>query len=57
MGITYGLDISDDNDAYICVAEQALDGMSKASQPGAFWVDLFPVCEYILTTTHMGMTF
>jgi hypothetical protein len=40
MKVIYGLDVADENDRYITIAEQALDGMAKASSPGAFLVDI-----------------
>ncbi|KAF8910745.1 cytochrome P450 [Mucidula mucida] len=43
MNVTYGMEISDDDDDYIRVAQIALDGMAKAAHPGAFLVDIFPM--------------
>ncbi len=45
MNVTYGMEISDDDDDYIRVAQIALDGMAKAAHPGAFLVDIFPMRE------------
>jgi hypothetical protein len=45
MNITYGLEIHHQGDRYVQVAETALDGMSKAAVPGAFFVDIFPICQ------------
>lgn len=42
MNVTYGIEIEDEDDHYITVAETALDGMAKAANPGAFYVDIFP---------------
>ncbi|KAJ7596548.1 cytochrome P450 [Mycena floridula] len=47
MNVTYGIEIADCDDSYIIVAEKALDGMAKASVPGAFLVDLFPALTYV----------
>jgi hypothetical protein len=46
MNVTYGIEIDDDKDRYMTVAEFALDGMAKAAHPGAFLVDIFPICAY-----------
>jgi hypothetical protein len=43
MNVTYGIEIADQDDRYITVAETALDGMAKAANPGAFLVDIFPI--------------
>lgn len=47
MNVTYGIEIQDEDDHYITVAETALDGMAKAANPGAFFVDIFPICAFI----------
>ncbi|KAH8823464.1 cytochrome P450 [Flagelloscypha sp. PMI_526] len=47
IGVTYGLQIAEKNDTYIRVAETALEGMSIASAPGAFFVDLIPAMKQI----------
>ncbi|KAF9070685.1 cytochrome P450 [Rhodocollybia butyracea] len=47
MNVTYGIEIEDEEDHYITVAETALDGMAKAANPGAFFVDIFPVLKYV----------
>jgi len=49
MNVTYGIEIADgdEDDHYIVVAETALEGMAKAAHPGAFLVDIFPVCKSV----------
>ncbi|KAJ4485859.1 cytochrome P450 [Lentinula aciculospora] len=47
MNVTYGIEIQDKEDHYIIVAENALDGMAKAANPGAFLVDIFPILKYV----------
>ncbi|THV02863.1 cytochrome P450 [Dendrothele bispora CBS 962.96] len=47
MNVTYGIEISDQDDHYIVVAETALEGMAKAAHPGAFLVDIFPILKYV----------
>ena len=48
MSVTYGIKIAATNDRYITIAEKALEGMSQAASPGAFFVDLLPCREYIV---------
>ena len=47
MKIVYGIDVQESNDPYISLAEIALDGLSQAAIPGAFWVDFFPILKYV----------
>ena len=47
MKITYGIDVKDSNDPYISIAEEAIDGLTKAGVTGAFWVDMFPLLKYV----------
>ncbi|KAJ3886163.1 cytochrome P450 [Lentinula edodes] len=49
MNVTYGIEIQDEDDRYVTVAETALDGMAKAANPGAFLVDIFPILKYVPT--------
>jgi hypothetical protein len=45
MGVVYGIKVLPHDDSYISVAEEALDGMARAANPGAFLVDIIPSCE------------
>jgi len=45
MRVVYGIVVSPQDDKYISVAEAALDGMARAANPGAFFVDFIPICE------------
>ena len=47
MKIGYGITVQESGDPYISVAEVALDGITQAGIPGAFWVDLFPILKYV----------
>ncbi|KAK1220118.1 hypothetical protein PQX77_017157 [Marasmius sp. AFHP31] len=47
MNVTYGIEIADEEDHYITVAETALEGMAKAAHPGAFLVDIFPILKHV----------
>ena len=44
MGVVYGITVAPENDRYITIAEKALEGMSKAANPGEFLVDIIPIC-------------
>ena len=41
----YGLTILPENDPLVKTADQAIDSMLKAASPGAFLVDIIPLCE------------
>jgi len=43
MGVVYGITVAPENDHYITIAEKALEGMSKAANPGEFLVDIIPI--------------
>ncbi|TFK34708.1 cytochrome P450 [Crucibulum laeve] len=43
MSVIYGISIAPQNDPYVNMSEKALDGMTKAANPGAFLVDLVPL--------------
>lgn len=45
MGITYGVQVQDTHDPYVEVAEEALDFLVQGGNPGAYFVDLLPICE------------
>ena len=47
MKISYGIDIKDSNDAYISIAEEALNGLAEAGVIGAFLVDIFPLLKHV----------
>lgn len=47
MGVVYGITVAPENDRYITIAEKALEGMSKAANPGEFLVDIIPILRYI----------
>ena len=48
MSISYGITTAAKDDNYVIVAEKALDGMSKAASPGAFFVDFIPIRMFII---------
>jgi hypothetical protein len=47
MDIVYGISVQESDDPYISIAEEALEGLSTAGVPGAFWVDLLPILKYV----------
>ena len=47
MKIGYGIAVRETNDPYISVAEEVLDGLTRAGVPGAFLVDLIPILKYV----------
>ena len=47
MKITYGINVRDSDDPYISIAEEALNGIAEAANPGAFWVDFVPILKYV----------
>ena len=41
------MDIDDVRDDYVCLAQEAVYGLSVNVVPGAFWADYFPILRYI----------
>lgn len=48
ISIAYGIETLEDNDPYVATAEHTMEAVNASLVPGAFLVDLFPVCEYVL---------
>lgn len=46
LDITYGLDIRTPDDPYLKRAEECLQIIDKAGNPGAFLVDIAPACTH-----------
>ena len=42
--ITYGIEIEDHDDPNVAVAELAMQHFADAGTPGAFVVDILPIC-------------
>ena len=47
MKVAYGIEVQESNDPYILIAGESLLVAHEAGIEGAFWVDLFPVFEYV----------
>ncbi|KAJ7065498.1 cytochrome P450 [Mycena amicta] len=47
MDIAYGIKVRAEADPYIDMIEEAMHGLSIATIPGAFLVDMFPVLKYV----------
>ena len=52
--LAYGYQAVGDDDHLVKIAEEAMIGFAKASEPGAFLVDRFPLCEYDAGTILLG---
>ena len=46
--VTYGYEVPLDShaDPLVKIVERAMEGFSRASEPGAFWVDYLPLRSY-----------
>ncbi|KAF9493020.1 hypothetical protein BDN71DRAFT_1162437 [Pleurotus eryngii] len=47
MDIGYAIDVGENKDPYVAIAEKALAGLNKASFHGAFLVEVMPILKYI----------
>ena len=47
MRIAYGIAVQESDDPYISIAQVVMNGASEAGNPGAFWVDFFPILKYV----------
>ena len=43
----YGIKVQDLNADYVVMARESLDGFAIAGVPGAFWVEYFPILQFI----------
>ena len=41
------MDINDLHDEYVILAQEAVEGISRATVPGVYWVEHFPLLRYI----------
>ncbi|KAJ7662506.1 cytochrome P450 [Mycena rosella] len=46
LGITYGIEVQEEDDPFVALVEDANENFSAATAPGAFLVDLFPALMY-----------
>lgn len=49
LRLAYGYEVSEDQseDPLVRIAEEAMQGFARASEPGAFLVDIFPILKYL----------
>jgi len=47
LGIVYGYDVEPVNDRFVALAEQMVETVTKAVNPGAYMVNVFPSLKYI----------
>ena len=47
LKITFDTDVPDLGHEYVLLSEEAVQGLSSIIVPGMFWVDYFPILEYI----------
>ncbi|KAK0497945.1 cytochrome P450 [Armillaria luteobubalina] len=47
LGVTYGIDVRDNDDYYVQTAEKAMAGMAVAGNAGSFLVDSFPILQCV----------
>ncbi|TFY80876.1 hypothetical protein EWM64_g3141 [Hericium alpestre] len=45
--ISHGYQVKEDKDTFTTTAEQAVEGFSKSTEPGAFLVDVLPILRYV----------
>jgi hypothetical protein len=43
--VVYGIKVLPKADPYIAIAEKALEAVAATANPGAFLVDVLPICE------------
>ncbi|KAH8091048.1 cytochrome P450 [Cristinia sonorae] len=45
--VTYGKRIASMDDEYVTVVQTAMEGLSKATVPGMFWIEFFPFLKHV----------
>lgn len=46
LSIAYGIDVQGQNDPLLKAADTAVGAINATLVPGAYLVDLFPICEF-----------
>jgi hypothetical protein len=54
LDIAYGLDIRTTDDPYLKRAEECLQIIDKAGNPGSFLVDIIPACAHCFFPFHLA---
>ena len=49
MDVVYGMQVVDENDKYVSIAERIAVAFSEVVAPGRFLVELFPALAYVPT--------
>jgi hypothetical protein len=47
LKLAYGYNVVSDHDQFVQIAENAMAGFARASEPGRYWVDNFPFRKYV----------
>ncbi|KAJ7092623.1 cytochrome P450 [Mycena epipterygia] len=47
LRVVYGYDVQAENDHYVALADEAIQGLTQAINPGSFLVDFLPVLKYV----------
>lgn len=47
MRVAYGIDVAEENDEYVAIAEAGLAAFSTVLVPGKYLVELFPVLRFL----------
>ncbi|KAK7678456.1 hypothetical protein QCA50_018516 [Cerrena zonata] len=47
LKVTYDMDISDLRNEYVLFAQEAVDGLSRVTVPGVYWVEFFPFLRHV----------
>lgn len=54
LKLTYGYNVESPNDRFVVLADTAMEMFSTVTTPGAFMVDIFPICE-LRGCTQVGL--
>ncbi|KAG1741079.1 cytochrome P450 [Suillus lakei] len=57
LRISHGYEVQENNDPLIDLADRAMDQLSRSSAPGAFMVDIMPLCKAIVPEWFPGAGF
>ena len=51
LRIAYGYEVKEHNDPFVEIADKATEQFSLATEPGAYLVDVSPMCKYLVHYT------
>lgn len=56
LGIAYGIEVQEENDPYVAMAQKALDALEATAVPGTYIVDFIPFRKHAPRSVDVLLT-